>query len=158
MRAQAARQFLTSHAGPRLALIGESFERLTGRPLLGATAWSAEALWAAPLAVLAHGAEADPILFYGNRLGLELFEVTPEELVRMPSRLTAEAPERAERAQLLEAVSRRGFIDDYAGVRISAAGRRFRIEQATVWSLTDGAGVYCGQAAAFGRWTRLDAA
>ena len=143
-------------AEPRLALIAESFSRLTGRPLLNDTAFSQSALWTAPQVVLAHGTQPDPIFFYGNALALELFEVTAAQLLAMPSRLSAETGDRAERARLLDQVSRHGFIDDYAGVRVSATGRRFRIEQATVWNLIDEAGALHGQAAAFARWTRLD--
>jgi len=143
--------FLADHAGPRLALIVESHARLTGRPLLG----EGEALWSAPFAVLAHGLEADPIFFYGNRQALQLFEVSAENLVRMASRLSAEAPGRAERARLLDQVARRGFIADYAGVRVATSGRRFRIEQATVWNLADASGQVHGQAAAFASWTPL---
>ena len=75
-----------------------------------------------------------------------------EELTRTPSRLTAEAPNREERARLLAAVAQRGFIDDYSGVRISKTGRRFRIAQATVWNLVTETGAPCGQAAMFGEW------
>jgi len=75
-----------------------------------------------------------------------------EELTRTPSRLTAEAPNREERAKLLEAVARRGFIDDYSGVRISKTGRHFRISRATVWNLLASDGDPCGQAAMFDRW------
>ncbi len=57
---------------------------------------------------------------------------------------------------LLLGVQVPGFIDDYAGVRVSATGRRFRIEAATVWNLVDAAGALHGQAAAFDRWTLLD--
>ena len=67
----------------------------------------------------------------------------------LPSRLSAEAPDRAERQALLERVSARGFIDDYAGVRVRPTGERFRIESATVWNLIDEDGVRRGQAAAF---------
>jgi len=73
----------------------------------------------------------------------------------MPSRLSAEPLAREERARLLAAVTARGFVDDYAGVRISRTGRRFRIERATVWNLADPAGLRLGQAAAFDRWTEL---
>jgi hypothetical protein len=38
----------------------------------------------------------------------------------------------------------RGFIDDYAGVRIARTGRRFLIQRATVWNLTDDQGQRCG--------------
>jgi hypothetical protein len=150
-----AQSFLDEFAGPRLTLIGQSFARLTGRSLLGETAWSASSLWSAPLVVLAHGLEPDPFFFYGNRLALELFELTPQQLVATPSRLSAEPVGRAERARLLGQVSRKGVIEDYAGVRISRTGRRFRIEQATVWNLIDAAGGLHGQAAAFDRWTNL---
>lgn len=155
-RDEAAGAWLAARAGARLALIAESHARLTGRPLLGAAPFSAQGLWRAPFALLAHGTEADPVFFYGNRLALELFELTAQELVAMPSARSAEAPDRAERARLLDEVGRKGFIEDYAGVRVSASGRRFRIERAIVWNLADGAGGVQGQAAAFDRWTRLD--
>ncbi len=152
----AAQQFVTASAGPRLGLIAESFLRLTGRALLDETGDLAHAAWRAGFALLAHGTQPDPLFFYGNRLALELFELTPEQLVGMSSRLSAEAPDRAARTALLEAVSRQGFIENYAGVRIASSGRRFRIERATVWNLIDASGALHGQAAAFAEWTRLD--
>ena len=78
-----------------------------------------------------------------------------EELTRTPSRLTAEAPNREERARLLAMVATRGFIDDYSGVRISKAGRRFKISRATVWNLLAQDGQPCGQAAMFREWELL---
>lgn len=130
---------------PRVALIAESFARLLGRPLTepGVT------LWNAPLAIVAHGTEPDPLFFFGNRAALERFETTPEQFVGMPSRLSAEAPLREERQALLERVTRHGFIDDYAGIRISARGARFPIRDAVVWNLIDVGGDVHGQAAAF---------
>jgi hypothetical protein len=110
-------------------------------------------MWAAPSAIVAHGLENDPVFFYGNRLALDLFESAIEAFTRLPSRLSAEPLLREERSRLLARVSSAGFIDDYCGVRISATGRRFRIEQAVVWNIVDGVGVVHGQAAAFDRWT-----
>jgi hypothetical protein len=144
--------FAARSAGPRLALIASSFERLTGRPLVA----DAAELWRAPRAVVAHGLEADPVFFYGNRLALELFETPAADFTRLPSRLSAEPLLREERARLLARVAEAGFIEDYSGVRVSATGRRFRIEQAVVWNLLDPAGALHGQAATFDRWTRLD--
>jgi hypothetical protein len=109
-------------------------------------------LFRAPFVLVSHGTEADPVLNYGNAAALALWEMSWEELTRTPSRLTAEAPNREERARLLEAVTLRGFIDDYSGVRISKAGRRFRISRATVWNLLTADGKPCGQAAMFDRW------
>ncbi len=97
-----------------------TFHALTGRDLIDPTLSpeaAAEALFHAPFVVLSHNAAADPILTYGNRAALELFELLWEELTQMPSRLTAEAPDRAERARLLAEVTARGFIDDYSGYR-----------------------------------------
>jgi hypothetical protein len=48
-----------------------------------------------------------------------------------------------------------GFVDDYAGVRISRTGKRFRIEQAIVWNVVDAEGKDHGQAATFAHWTPL---
>lgn len=134
-------------------LLRRTFHALTGRPLLDpALSPEAAALFHAPFVVLSHNAAPDPILTYGNQAALELFALTWEELTRMPSRLTAEAPDRAERARLLAEVAARGYIDDYSGVRISRTGQRFLIERATVWNLTDENGQRCGQAATFRGW------
>lgn len=136
----------------RLRLIVESYKRLTGLSLLtlgpGQTGLS-EALWQAPRAIVAHGTEVDPIFFYGNRLALELFEMTFEAFARLPSRLSAEPLAQAAREKLLAEVSRRGYIDDYSGMRVASSGRRFMITGATVWNLLDEAGIYHGQAAVF---------
>ena len=112
----------------------------------------AQRVFEAPFVLVSHGTEADPILNYGNAAALALWEMTWEELTRTPSRLTAEAPNREERARLLDAVTRRGFIDDYSGVRISKSGRRFRISCATVWNLLTETNQPCGQAAMFDKW------
>lgn len=143
---------MAQSAGIRLALIAESFARLTGQALVALP----DRLWSAPRVILAHGTESDPIFFYANRLALDLFELTPAQLQQMPSRLSAEPLLRDERARLLDRVRRDGFIDDYSGVRISRTGQRFRIDQAVVWNLIDADGGVHGQAATFDRWVRLD--
>ena len=139
----------------RIALIADSYRRLLGRPLVAPSADLPEALREHPAVILAHGTEPDPRFFFANRAALERFEATPEQLIGSPSRLSAEAPLREERQALLDRVTRDGFIADYAGVRISARGKRFRIEQAIVWNLIDEAGAVHGQAATFSRWTEL---
>lgn len=136
-------------ARARIALIAQSHARLLGHPLVDGAGDVVEALWLSPLAILAHDTQADPVFFFGNRAALAAFESTVEDFLRMPSRLSAEAPLREERQALLDRVTTQGFIDDYAGIRISAKGRRFRIENAVVWNLVDEAGVRHGQAAAF---------
>jgi len=137
----------------RLRLIVESYRRLTGKLLLDAKPSDDTALrlalWNAPHAIVAHGTEADPVFFYGNRLALKLFEMDFATFAKLPSRYSAEPLERDARARLLERVTRQGYVDDYSGVRIAASGRRFMIEAATVWNLIDEAGSHRGQAATF---------
>lgn len=135
----------------------KSFRHWTGRDLIpgGTPAEQAEGLFAAPFVVVAHGAEPDPILNYGNQAALDLWEMPWETFTRTPSRLTAEPVSREARARLLAEVTRNGFIDRYEGIRISSTGRRFRIEQALVWNLLDEKGRHCGQAATFDRWRYL---
>jgi len=134
--------------GRHLKILADSYRRWLGEDL-------ADDLWEAPFALVSHGIEPDPVLNYGNRKALELWEMTWEELTKTPSRLTAEAPDREERARLLSEVASHGFIRNYSGIRISKSGRRFCIEGATVWNLLDEEGRYYGQAAAFSRWVYL---
>lgn len=141
----------------------DSLLRLTGRSLLEeALAHRPDlagdpvaAAFAAPFALLSHDTSPDPVFVYGNRTALELFEMTWAEFTSLPSRLSAEPAGREERADLLRRVSEDGYIADYAGVRISASGRRFTIRDAVVWNLTDASGIYRGQAAMFDRWEPL---
>jgi len=136
----------------RLRLIVESYRRLTGLPLLPPDAGQMplrEALWQAPRAIVAHGTEADPIFFYGNRRALELFEMAFEEFTRLPSRLSAEPLAQAAREKLLAEVTRRGFVDQYSCMRIASSGQRFMITDTTVWNLLDETGTCHGQAAVF---------
>jgi hypothetical protein len=148
-----ANAFLADH----VALLCTSYRRLTGADLLVADSDPslAEALYQAPFVVLSHGTEPDPIFNYANLAAQRLFEMTWAQLTAMPSRLSAEPVSREERARLLAAVSEHGFIDDYRGVRVSSSGRRFMIEQATVWNLTDAQARPAGQAATFAQWTLL---
>ena len=150
------RQVMETHAGAqRIALIAESFHRVTGRRLIAQGSDAASALWAAPMVVLAHGTEADPVFFYGNRMALDLFEASAADLVRLPSRYSAEPMERDERARFLQLVAAQNFVTDYSGIRISQRGARFRSAQATVWNLIDTMGTIRGQAACFDRWEPL---
>lgn len=132
------------------ALLTGSFRRLLGRPLApgheGDPSWLYEA---APFAVLAHDRAADPRFVYANRAAQGRFGYDWSAFVGLPSRLSAEAPERAERERLLAAVSRDGFVTGYAGIRVDAAGRRFPLRDGVVWQLLDAEGVLHGQAATF---------
>lgn len=143
-------QYRRSETAARITLIAQSFTRLLGRSLVeGQDDDTVMALWRAPCVIVAHGTEVDPVFFFGNRAALAAFECDAAFFVAMPSRLSAEAPDQAERQALLDRVKSLGYIDDYAGIRISATGKRFSIDRAIVWNLLDHAGVRHGQAATF---------
>jgi hypothetical protein len=146
---------LTPNQLRKVELIAISYQNLTGEALVVAPGNPVAALWSAEQAIVAHGTEADPVFFFGNATALRLFEMPFEEFTRLPSRLSAEPMLREERQRLLDRVARDGIIQDYAGVRISASGRRFRILNAEVWNLTDESGRAAGQAAAFSEWVPL---
>ncbi len=137
----------------------DSYYHWVGSPLLprtGTTEQQAAALFHAPFVVVSHGTQVDPILNYANQVALDLWEVDIPTLMKMPSRLTAEPLHRDERARLLERTTRDGYVNDYRGVRVSATGKRFLIEQATVWNLISAAGEPVGQAATFSAWKSLE--
>ncbi|MCS7463884.1 MEKHLA domain-containing protein [Paenibacillus doosanensis] len=135
-------------------LILNSYKRLIGRDLIPVDPGSslAEQLFESAIVVLSHGTEADPVLNYGNRAALTLWEMDWETFTQTPSRYTAEPMERSERDRFLQAVAEKGYVDHYTGIRISSGGRRFYIQQAIVWNLRDEAGRYAGQAASFGSY------
>lgn len=143
---------LTDEHRDRIVLIAESYARLTGRDLVPGEGDPVLRLWSASAAIVAHGTEPDPVFFFGNRTALTLFEMNFGAFTRLASRFSAQPLLRDERARLLDRVTRHGIIENYAGVRISATGKRFRISNASVWNLTDGSGRPAGQAAAFTQW------
>ena len=139
------------------ALMLKSYKHWTGDDLTasGGDSIDADSLFEAPIAVLCHGTEDDPLFNYGNKTALELFEMSWDELIGQPSRVSAEPASQEERSRLLEEVSQKGFIDNYKGVRISKTGKRFLIERAIVWNVISESGTIIGQAAALLSWTHL---
>ena len=136
----------------------ESYRHWTGRELLGRSGSRedlAQALFDAPFVVVSHGADPDPILNYGNLAALELWEMTWGQFTQTPSRLTAEPLNQEERAAMLRIAEQQGYFEGYRGVRISSTGRRFLVEDATVWNVLDPSGRRIGQAATFTRWSPL---
>jgi hypothetical protein len=136
-----------------------SYHHWTGGELVdraGSANDQAEELFSAPFIVVSHDGQPDPILNYGNRAALDLWEVTWEDLCRTPSRLTAEPIDQVERARMLADAQIRGYISEYCGVRISKTGRRFFVEHALVWNVLNGDEKMVGQAATFSQWKRLD--
>lgn len=137
----------------------DSYRHWTGRELIertGGTNQQARSLFEASFVVVSHGIEADPILNYGNRMALDLWELSWDQLIQMPSRLTAEPDGRLERGRILEQAKADGFFEGYRGIRISSTGRRFLVERALIWTVIDSDEQSIGQAATFSHWSPVE--
>ncbi len=161
MSSQAPSESQTDRISAHCRLLAESHRRVTGQPL-GDPTWESlsdadlrAVMWEADVVIASHGTESDPVLNYGNARALELWEADWPSFTSMPSRLTAEPMNREERASMLARVTADGYIDDYAGIRISTKGTRFKIHRATVWNLIDAEGERRGQAVVFSDWSPL---
>ena len=146
------------YLGAHAQLLISSYRRCTGKDLVHQRQSGEDihrTLFEAPFSVVSHNTEDDPIFNYGNQTALKLFEMDWLEFTKLASRKSAEPVNRGEREQLLARVTMHGFIEDYRGVRISSTGKRFMIEDATVWNIVDRNGLYCGQAAVFDRWSEI---
>ncbi len=119
------------------ALVSDSYRRVTGADLPPAQP------------ALAHDGSSDPLITWVNAAAALLWQRSPHRFVGIPSRWTALPGDRAERAHALSAD---GVSRGYAGLRVSAVGRRFRIEDATIWPVTEPDGRMVGQAATFPNW------
>lgn len=136
----------------------DSYRHWIGKDLVERTLdahQQARLLFEASIVVVSHGVGVDPILNYGNQTALDLWELSWDQFIRTPSRLTAEPDDRAERDRMLTQARTDGYFDGYRGVRISSTGRRFRVEQALIWNVIDSVGSPLGQAATFSQWTNL---
>lgn len=127
--------------------LAESYLRLTGNPLAGAT--DARSLYQAPFVLVSHGVQPDPVFCYANIAAQELWGMGWEQFTQLPSRLSAEPDAWEDRQRLLEKAERNGYVDDYEGVRVTADGRRFRIRNCLLWNVFNEQNERIGQAASF---------
>ena len=150
--------WLTAEKQELAAVLLQSHQRAFSRPLI-ASAQPGQSkrllcqnLFACGFPVLAHGTEQDPKLSYANAAALQLWDSHWNELIGMPSRLTAPNSERAERSSALAQAKRLDAVQNYRGIRISCKGRRFMINKARIWTLCDTKERVYGQAACFSDW------
>jgi hypothetical protein len=143
---------------PVLSRVLEGHHRAFGQPLLAGLAADlsprqrAQELFTAPRVVLAHDGGDDPRLIYANRAALALWRRRWDEMLGLPSRLTAAPDQRADRARALARALDQEALRGYSGIRVDRQGRQFRIEAARLWTLRDSAGMARGQAASFASW------
>lgn len=114
-----------------------------------------ELLFRSDFIIVSHDTQANPMLNYGNQAALDLWEMDWRMFTQTPSKSTAEPVNQAAREVMMAQVLQQGFVENYRGVRISSSGRRFEIDRAIIWNLTDLQGQPCGQAATFADWRYL---
>ena len=150
--------WLTTEKQGLAGVLLQSHQRAFNRPLIAAAQPGrsrrllCQELFACGFPVLAHDTDKDPRLSYANAAALQLWETNWDELIGLPSRLTAPDSERAERNSALGQAQRIDAVQNYRGIRISRQGRRFMINNAKIWTLWDAEERVCGQAACFSNW------
>ena len=150
--------WLTSEKQELVNLLLISHQHAFKRPLLAcerqqpSQRLAGQELFAARQPVLAHSDGHDPNLSYANAAALQLWGRRWEEMVGMPSRLTAPTSEQDARANALGKALQQDAIKDYQGIRINHEGRRFLIKNARIWTLWNQEGLRIGQAAVIGSW------
>jgi hypothetical protein len=140
-----------------LELVARSYLKFLGTAIMDDPFDPQWLYWTAPFGLLAHNAEPDPVFVYANKTAQTCFEYSWSEFTELPSRLSAEPDRRESRHDLLDKVARDNFVTGYRGLRIAKSGRRFWIEDVTIWNVVDDNGEYAGQAALFPRWAPFDA-
>ena len=141
--------------------IAASFRSRLGRDLVPPSPGSEEIaafMMDSPAVILCHDGGAkqgEPVFVYANRAAANVWRSTIENLIGMPSRLSAPPEHRQERARMLARAAADGVVIGYSGERVAADGARFLIQDATLWTveLPDGT---IGQAATFERWRSIE--
>ena len=136
-----------------------SFKEKTGDKLLDGTVMvqeAAERLFKAPFVCASH--DAEDVFNYGNQAALSLWGLPWDEFVGMPSTKSAQDDDgiQSERRELLDKAAESGVIRDYSGVRQASDGRKFKVDGAIVWTITNKDGEKTGQAVRFDSFTWLN--
>ncbi len=135
-----------------------SFRTLTGHDLIDrgpSIEIQAKNLFNANFVLVSHDTQLDPIFNYGNQTALDLWEFDWQSFIELPSRLSAEPLAQIHRDRLMLEVKNTGYIQNYRSIRISRTGKRFWVENATIWNVTDNQGNAIGQAATFSKWSPI---
>jgi hypothetical protein len=139
--------------GDHVARLLAAFTRAAGRDLAAEMGLDpvrlGQSAWDGGFALLSHRGDARATLNYGNRFALSLWELDWAAFTATPSAVTAPEGDVAERRAMMDAVAAQGHVGNYSGRRVSATGRLFIIENATIWRLVEDSGEPFGVAATF---------
>ncbi|HQU63824.1 MAG TPA: MEKHLA domain-containing protein, partial [Nitrosomonas sp.] len=91
----------------------DSYAHWTGKELISRSDSSfvqVQRLFDSPFVVVSYALQDDPVLNYGNRTALDLWEMDWDRFTQTPSRLTAEPVNREERARMLSQARKQGYL------------------------------------------------
>ena len=142
-----------NYCSEHVFILLNNLKRWTGFDLAGefgiAEGELGKGVFFAPFCLLSSDLSADPVLNYGNKMALDLWEMSWEELTSTRSRDTAKPDEQSDRDGLMRRVNEKNFVTGYSGARISKTGKEFLIKDVTIWNLFDDSGAPYGRAAWF---------
>lgn len=137
-----------------LSAVEASYQSYTGRLLPCHIAVKDRFNWLdqeAPYAILVHNTQKPPLFIYANQFALQCFKYNEEELLKLPSYLTAPEEGQIERNQILAQVNENGVAYGYAGWRLTKFKEPFMIHEGVIWKVNrnDVEGNLIGHAALF---------
>ncbi len=119
------------------------------QPVQDSNRLKSQELFTIKMPVLAHDNQKDPCLIYANSEALRIWGRRWEQMIGMPSRLTAPVEEQINRSVTLSKAVNQKPISRYCGIRINKKGQKFQINNAQIWTLYDEKDIVFGQAASF---------
>lgn len=140
-------------------IILNSYQQLLNKELIdrnGDELTQSKNLFFTDFVVFSHNTDLDPIYNYGNKKGLQLWEMDWQQLNNTPSRTTTQPLLREQREDLLAETTTKGYVKNCQGIRISRTGKKYQIKDITIWNLVDEKEKFCGQAATFSQWEKLE--
>ena len=153
--------WLTNQSLRLVHLLLVSYENTFGEPLLPTQQSfkskldKGKACYSMNQPIMAHDNTPDPCLIYANSLALDIWVLCWEEMIGMPSKLTAPKEEQAQRQHALHQATKKHAIQNYQGIRINSKGERFIIRNASIWTIWDEKNKIYGQAATFDSWYKI---
>ncbi len=105
--------------------------------------------------VIAHDKQDDPCLIYANASALQLWQMSWDEMIGMPSRQTAPKDAQRQRQAILNKAITKTAIKGYRGIRVNKKGEKFFIDNVKIWTIWDNDNSAIGQAASFASWWNI---
>ena len=116
---------------------------------------AAKAIFSMNNPVMCHDRAKDPYLNYANQAALQIWDRSWNEIIGMPSRLTApEGAQKTAKYALNQAIKKHA-CKNYQGIRVISKGELFIIKNARIWTLWDENGNTIGQAPTFDYWSKI---